>query len=109
MASGPEKVFSVLAFHKTKSVVTVQRQFLRKYGKSPPSQPSIRAWYRGRKIIATVRSRHVGGRGRPQDDGIEGERTQSFPCIIRCETVSFRMQKNRNGGQLRVVNVFQLY
>jgi hypothetical protein len=27
---------SVLAFHETKSVVTVQRQFGRKYGKSPP-------------------------------------------------------------------------
>jgi hypothetical protein len=46
MASGPEKAFSVLAFHETKSVVTLQRQFQRKYGKSPLSQPSIRAWYR---------------------------------------------------------------
>jgi hypothetical protein len=48
----------------------------------------------------------VGGRGRPQDDSTEGERTQSFPCIIRCETVRFRLLKYRNGGQLWVVNVF---
>jgi hypothetical protein len=48
----------------------------------------------------------VGGRGRPQGDSTEGERTQSFPCIIRCETVRFRLQKYRNGGQLWVVNVF---
>jgi hypothetical protein len=27
MASGSEKAFSMLAFHETKSVVTVQRQF----------------------------------------------------------------------------------
>jgi hypothetical protein len=46
MASRPEKAFSALSFHETKSVVTVERQFGRKYGKSPPSQPSIRAWYK---------------------------------------------------------------
>jgi hypothetical protein len=34
------------------------------------------------------------------------ERKQSFPCIIRCETVSFRLQKNCNREQLWVVNVF---
>jgi hypothetical protein len=33
------------------------------------------------------------------------EKTQVFSCIIRCETVRFRLQKNRNGGQLWVVNV----
>jgi hypothetical protein len=34
------------------------------------------------------------------------ESTQSFPCIIRCETFRFRLQKYRNGGQLWAVNVF---
>jgi hypothetical protein len=48
--------------------------------------------------------RHVGGRGRQQDDSIWGERTQYFPCIIRCEN-RFRLQKYRNGGQLWVVNI----
>jgi hypothetical protein len=62
-----------------------------------------------RKILRaslTIRSRHVGGRGRPKDDSTEGEKTQSFACIIRCEAVWFRLQKNRNGRQLWVVNVF---
>jgi hypothetical protein len=36
----------------------------------------------------TVTSRHMGGRVRPQDNSTEGERTQSFPCIIRYETGS---------------------
>ncbi|KAG8227304.1 hypothetical protein J437_LFUL004853 [Ladona fulva] len=45
MANGAEKAFCVLAFHETKSVVTVQRQFRGKYGKTPPSKPAIRAWY----------------------------------------------------------------
>jgi hypothetical protein len=35
----------------------------------------------------------VGGRGRPKDDSTEGEKTQSFPCSIRCETVRFRPQR----------------
>jgi hypothetical protein len=54
MASGPEKAFSVLAFHETKSVVTVQRQFRRKYATSPPSQPSIRAWYKRSVAVGCV-------------------------------------------------------
>jgi hypothetical protein len=53
-----------------------------------------------------VRSRNVGGRVRLQGNSTWGERTQSFPCTIRCETVRFRLQKYRNGGQLWVVNVF---
>jgi hypothetical protein len=32
--------------------------------------------------------------------------TQSFVCTMRCETVRFRLQKYRNGGQRWVVNVF---
>jgi hypothetical protein len=41
-----------------------------------------------------------------QGDSTLGERTKSFPCTIRCETVRFRLHKYRNGGQLWVVNVF---
>jgi hypothetical protein len=48
----------------------------------------------------TVRTRHVGGRGRPKDDSTQGEKTQPLPCIIRREIVTFRLQKYRNGGQL---------
>jgi hypothetical protein len=36
----------------------------------------------------------------------ERERTQCVPCIVRRETVRFRPQKYRNGGQLWAVNVF---
>ncbi|KAG8235950.1 hypothetical protein J437_LFUL016272 [Ladona fulva] len=45
MATGSEKAFCVLAFHETKSVATVQRQFRGMYGKTPLSKPAIRAWY----------------------------------------------------------------
>ncbi|KAG8227212.1 hypothetical protein J437_LFUL003418 [Ladona fulva] len=45
MATGVEKAFCVLAFHETKSIVTVQRQFQGKYRKTPQSKPAIPAWY----------------------------------------------------------------
>jgi hypothetical protein len=57
--------------------------------------------------LLTVTSRHVGGRGRPQGDSTWWERTQPFPCTIRCEN-RFRLQKYRNGGQLSS-KCFQLY
>ena len=43
MAAPGEKSFSVLEYHTGKSVVTVQRAFGAKY---PPTDKSIRAWYK---------------------------------------------------------------
>ena len=38
-----EKPFCVLEYHTSKSVVTVQRVFLAKYAKDPPTDKTIRA------------------------------------------------------------------
>jgi hypothetical protein len=65
--------------------------------------------YSGRKVTASFTDRYRYTRGRqerPKDDSTKGEKTQSSPCIIRCETVTFRLQKYRNGGQPWAVNVF---
>jgi hypothetical protein len=51
----------------------------------------------------TVRTRHVGGRGRPKDDSTEGEKT--IISLYYTMWNRFRLQKYRNGGQLWVVNV----
>jgi hypothetical protein len=51
MASQPEKAFCVLEFHSTKSVITVQREFRRKFEKDPPAANSIRRWYK--KFVGT--------------------------------------------------------
>jgi len=40
-----EKSFCVLEYHTSKSVVPVQRAFRAKYGKEPPTDRTIRAWY----------------------------------------------------------------
>ena len=41
-----EKPFFVLEYHTTKSAVTVQRAFRAKYAKDPPTEKTIRAWYK---------------------------------------------------------------
>ena len=46
MAAPREKSFCVLECGTSKSVVTVQRAFLAKYAKDPPTDKTIRAWYK---------------------------------------------------------------
>jgi hypothetical protein len=46
MATAQQKAFCVLQFSRSKSVVTVQREFRRRYGTEPPGAQSIRQWYR---------------------------------------------------------------
>ena len=46
MAAPGEKSFSVLEYHTSKSVVTVQRAFRAKYAKDPPTDTTIRTWYK---------------------------------------------------------------
>jgi len=46
MSAPGEKSFCVLENHTSKSVVTVQRAFREKYAKEPPTDETIRAWYK---------------------------------------------------------------
>ena len=44
MSTMQEKAQCVPWFIETKSVIQVQRNFTRKYGRKPPAQSTIRAW-----------------------------------------------------------------
>jgi len=46
MAVSGEKSYGLLEYHTSKSVVTVQRAFRAKYVKDPPTDKTIRAWYK---------------------------------------------------------------
>jgi hypothetical protein len=46
MAVPVEKSFCVSEYHTSKSVVTVQRAFHTNYAKDPPTDKTIRAWYK---------------------------------------------------------------
>ncbi|GBM52505.1 hypothetical protein AVEN_151142-1 [Araneus ventricosus] len=49
MAAMQEKSFCVLEYAKCSSVTSVQRVFLRKYGKAAPGHQSILRWFRHRE------------------------------------------------------------
>jgi hypothetical protein len=46
MAAPGEKLFCMLEYYTIKCVVTVQRAFRGKYAKDPPTDKTIRAWYK---------------------------------------------------------------
>ena len=46
MAARGEKSFCVLEYRTSKSVVTVQHAFHAKYAKDPPTDKTIRVWYK---------------------------------------------------------------
>ena len=45
-AAPGEKSFYMLEYHTSKSVVTVKGAFRAKYAKEPPTDKTIRAWYK---------------------------------------------------------------
>jgi hypothetical protein len=58
MAAQTEKAFCVLGFHSKKSVMTVQREFRRKFEKDPPTANSIKKWHKNLwKQVASIRGR----------------------------------------------------
>jgi hypothetical protein len=46
MAAPGEKSFCVVEYQTSKSVVTVRRAYCTKYAKDPPTDKTIRAWYK---------------------------------------------------------------
>jgi hypothetical protein len=46
MAAPGYKSFCLLEYNTRKSVVTVQREFRAKYANDPPTDKTIRAWYK---------------------------------------------------------------
>jgi hypothetical protein len=46
MATPGEKSFCVLEYHMSKAVVTVQCAFRANYAKDPPTDKTIRVWYK---------------------------------------------------------------
>jgi len=46
MAAPGENSFCVLEYHTSNSVITVQRAFRAKYPKDPPTDKTVRAWYK---------------------------------------------------------------
>jgi len=71
MAAPGEKSCCVLEYHTSKSVVTVQRAFRAKCAKDPPTDKTIRAWYKQLTETGCLRKQKSSGRPLTAEDGVE--------------------------------------
>ena len=77
MTTPQEKAQCVSWFIETKSVVQTQRNYRSKYGRDPPSRPSIRLWHKKFMKTETVFDTRRSGRPRTSEESIERVR-QAF-------------------------------
>lgn len=71
MATPQEKAQCVSWFIETKSDLQTQRNFRTKYGRDPPSRPSIRAWHKKFMETGTVFDKGRSGRPRISEENID--------------------------------------
>jgi hypothetical protein len=71
MAAPGEKSFCMLNYHTSKSVVTVQRAFPAKYVEDPPTDKTIRAWYKQFTETGYLCKQKSSGRPLTAEDDVE--------------------------------------
>jgi DNA invertase Pin-like site-specific DNA recombinase len=75
MAAPGDKSFYVLEYHTSKSVFTVQRAFRAKYAKDPPTDKTIRAWYKQFTETGCLCKQKSSGRPLTAEDDVERVRS----------------------------------
>jgi hypothetical protein len=71
MAAPGQKSFCVLEYHTSKSVITVQRAFRAKHTKDPPTDETIRAWYKQFTETGCLCMQKSSGRPLTAEDDVE--------------------------------------
>ena len=71
MVAPGENSLCVLEYHKSNSVVTMQRAFRAKYAKDPPTDSTIRAWYKQFTETGCLCKQKSSGRSLPAEDNVE--------------------------------------
>jgi hypothetical protein len=69
--AAPGEKFYVLEYHTSKSVVIVQRAFRAKYAKYPPTDKTIRAWYKQFTESGCMYKQKSRGRPLTAEDDVE--------------------------------------
>ncbi|XP_046662972.1 uncharacterized protein LOC124355862 [Homalodisca vitripennis] len=85
MVSAQQKAFCVLQFAKDESVVSVQRDFRRRFGIDPPSPKNIRRWYRQFEEKGCLCKGKISGRPRTSDEMVQTVR-QTYERSPRTST-----------------------
>ena len=81
MAAPGEKSFCVLEYHTSKSVVTVQCAFRAKYAKDPPTDKTIRGWYKQFTETGCLCKQKSSGGPLTAEDEVERVRASSM-CAV---------------------------
>ena len=76
-----EKAQCISWFIETKSEVQTQQNYRSKYGRDPPSHPSIRLWHKKFMETDTVFDTRRSGQPRTSEENIEHVR-QAFQCSL---------------------------
>ena len=71
MTTAQKKAQCVSCFIETKSDVHTQRNYRSKYGRDPPSRPSIRLWHKKFMETGTVFDARRSGRPRKSEENVE--------------------------------------
>jgi hypothetical protein len=75
-----EKSFCVFEYHKSKYVVTVQRAFRAKYAEDPPTDKTLRAWYKQFTESGCLCKQKSSGRPLTAEDDVERVRVM-LTCV----------------------------
>ena len=71
MATPGKKSFCMMEYHTSKSVVTVKRAFRAKYAQDPPTDKTIRAWYKQFTETGCLCKQKSSGRPLTAEDDVE--------------------------------------
>ena len=84
MTTPQEKAQCVSWFIETKSDVQTQRNYRSKYGRDPPSRPSIRLWHKEFMETGTVFDTRRNGRPRTSEENIDRIRQAFQRSSMKC-------------------------
>jgi len=101
MAAPGEKSFCVMEYHTRNSVVTVQSAFRANYAKYPPTDKTIRAWYKQFTETGCLCKQQSSGRPLTAEDDVE--RFGPVFCIVRRNQRELQLRSYRRKQQWRVL------
>jgi len=107
-----EEKICVFEYHTNKSVVTVQRAFRAKYAKDPPTDKTIRAWYKKFTENRCLCQQKTSGRPLTAEDDVERVRASFLHSLKKSTATAAKelsMSKTTVWRVLRKRLVFKPY
>uniref|UniRef100_A0A2S2QAX7 DUF4817 domain-containing protein n=1 Tax=Sipha flava TaxID=143950 RepID=A0A2S2QAX7_9HEMI len=94
MLTEQQKAFCVLRFEKCESVITVQRDFRRKFNIEPPTTQSIRRWHKTFQETGCLCKGKSSGRPRTSDENVEQIQESFVRSLQKSDGDDFILQQD---------------